>query len=62
MSSPSTSLRSVLRLRPVFDEAGEPGIFSLPEPRRRLFQVPEPIWRRRDQNFSECQGLYGGDR
>ena len=33
MSSPRTSLRSVLRLRLVFEGAGEPGIFSVPESR-----------------------------
>ena len=36
MSSPRTLPRSVLRLRPVFEGAGEPGIFSVPEPRGKL--------------------------
>ena len=30
------SLRSVLHLRPVFEGAGEPGIFSVPEPGAKL--------------------------
>ena len=36
MASPRTWLRSVLRLRPVFDGAGEPGIFAVPEPREKF--------------------------
>ena len=38
MSSPRTSLR----LWPVFEKAGEPGIFSVPEPRRKLGIFPSP--------------------
>jgi len=33
---------SSTRLRPVFEKAGEPGIFSVPEPRGKLGNVPSP--------------------
>ena len=36
MFSPRTSLRKVLCLRPVFEGAGEPGIFSVTESRGKL--------------------------
>jgi len=42
MSSPRTSLRSVLCQRLVLEGAGGPGIFSIPEPMEELeiFQSP----------------------
>ena len=41
MSSPRTSLRSVLRLRPVFEGAGAPGIFIVYVERDSLFREAE---------------------
>ena len=38
MSPPRTSLR----LRPVFEGAGEPRIFSVPKPREKLGIFPSP--------------------
>ena len=42
MSSPRTSLYSVLRLRPVLEGAGELGISSVPESRGKLGIFPSP--------------------
>ena len=42
MSSPCTSLRSLLRLRPVCQGAGEPGIFQVSEPGRKFEMFPTP--------------------
>ena len=36
MFSPRTPFSSMLRLRPVFEGAGESGMFSVAEPRRKL--------------------------
>ena len=63
MSSLRISLRSVLRLRPVFEEAGEPGIFSVPdEPGEKLgvFLNPRAYMAPSDWNFFKSQGLYKG--
>ena len=35
-------LHLALRLRPVFEGAGEPGIFSVPEPRGKIGIFPSP--------------------
>ena len=43
MSSSRTSLCSMHRLWPVFEEAEEPGIFSVPEPKGKLGIFPSPI-------------------
>ena len=42
MSSPRTTLRSVLRLRPMIEGAGKPQIFSVPEPRWKFEVSPSP--------------------
>ena len=46
--TPRTSLRSVLRQQPVFEGGGS----------FEFFQVPRPIWWRKDKNFSKSQSLY----
>ena len=42
MSSPRTTLRSVSRLRLMFEIAGKPGIFSVPESRGELGIILSP--------------------
>ena len=53
MSLPRTSLCSVLRLRPVFEGAGEPTIFSVSEPRGGETEEP-----RRKLGIFLCPGAY----
>ena len=52
-----------IRLRPVFDGAEEPGIFSVPELGGKfgIFSSPRAYIEGEDCNFSKFQSLYGGD-
>ena len=62
-------LHFALRLRPAFDGAGEPGIFSAPEPRGKLGIFPSPRAHMEEneerqlapsnRNFSNSQSLRG---
>ena len=58
MSSP----RTWLRLQPLFEKAGEPGIFSVPEPRNELGIFPSSRVQEETRYFSKSQGLYKGGR